>query len=115
MGADHPIAWSHAVGRGRAWYTGGGHTAESYAEPLFRAHLLGGVPPAGCKGPRFASVAVAARSRRVTADVRAAGCLRACTGSVRARASGRRRATALRATAGRLAPRPARSPSAACE
>ena len=98
MGADHPIAWSHAVGRGRAWYTGGGHTAESYAEPLFRAHLLGGVLyAAGYTGPRFASVAVAALSRRVTADVRAAGCLRACTGRVRVRVGGRWRATALRA------------------
>jgi cytochrome c len=43
MGADHPIAWCRAVGRGRSWYTGGGHTSESYAEPLFRSHLLGGI------------------------------------------------------------------------
>jgi type 1 glutamine amidotransferase len=43
MGADHPIAWCHAVGRGRSWYTAGGHTSESYAEPLFRSHLLGGI------------------------------------------------------------------------
>ncbi len=40
---DHPIAWCHEVGKGRSWYTGGGHTKESYAEPLFRAHMLGGV------------------------------------------------------------------------
>ncbi|MBT8399891.1 MAG: PQQ-dependent sugar dehydrogenase, partial [Rhodothermia bacterium] len=26
-----------------AWYTGGGHTAESYDEPLYRDHLLGGI------------------------------------------------------------------------
>ena len=43
MGADHPIAWCHELGRGRAWYTAGGHTAASYAEPAFRAHLLAGV------------------------------------------------------------------------
>lgn len=43
MGADHPIAWCHAYDGGRSWYTGGGHTAESYAEPAFRAHLLGGI------------------------------------------------------------------------
>jgi type 1 glutamine amidotransferase len=43
MGADHPIAWCHEVGRGRSWYTAGGHTSESYAEPLFRSHLLGGI------------------------------------------------------------------------
>jgi type 1 glutamine amidotransferase len=40
---DHPIAWYHAYDGGRAWYTAGGHTATSYTEPLFRAHLLGGI------------------------------------------------------------------------
>ena len=43
MGADHPIAWCHRVGGGSAWYTAGGHTSSAFAEPLFRAHLLGGV------------------------------------------------------------------------
>jgi type 1 glutamine amidotransferase len=43
MGGDHPIAWYHTYDGGRAWYTGGGHTHESYAEPAFRAHLLGGI------------------------------------------------------------------------
>jgi len=42
-GFDHPIAWSHYYDGGRAWYTAGGHTPESYAEPLFQAHLLGGI------------------------------------------------------------------------
>jgi type 1 glutamine amidotransferase len=40
---DHPIAWYHNYDGGRAWYTAGGHTAASYTEPLFRAHLLGGI------------------------------------------------------------------------
>jgi type 1 glutamine amidotransferase len=40
---DHPIAWYHAYLGGRAWYTAGGHTSESYSEPLFLAHLLGGI------------------------------------------------------------------------
>ncbi|GAA2093982.1 ThuA domain-containing protein [Actinomadura alba] len=40
---DHPIAWCHDYAGGRSWYTGGGHTHESYAEPAFRAHLLGGL------------------------------------------------------------------------
>ncbi|MBV9173733.1 MAG: ThuA domain-containing protein [Chloroflexi bacterium] len=40
---DHPIAWYHSYGAGRAWYTAGGHTSESYSEPLFLAHLLGGM------------------------------------------------------------------------
>jgi type 1 glutamine amidotransferase len=43
MGADHPIAWYHAYDGGRAWYTGLGHTTTSYGEPLFLAHLWGGV------------------------------------------------------------------------
>lgn len=40
---DHPICWCHEFDGGRAWYTGGGHTNESYAEPGFRQHLLGGI------------------------------------------------------------------------
>jgi hypothetical protein len=43
MGADHPIAWEHEFDGGRAWYTQGGHTTESYSEPLFVTHLLGGI------------------------------------------------------------------------
>ncbi|MBM4111680.1 MAG: ThuA domain-containing protein [Phycisphaerae bacterium] len=43
MEGDHPTAWCHDVGNGRAWYTGGGHTKASFAEPLFRSHLKGGV------------------------------------------------------------------------
>jgi type 1 glutamine amidotransferase len=42
MGADHPIVWNHATsGGGKAFYTAMGHTSESYADPLFRAHLAG--------------------------------------------------------------------------
>jgi uncharacterized protein len=43
MGADHPIAWYHEYDGGRAWYTALGHTSESYSEPLFLAHLWGGI------------------------------------------------------------------------
>jgi type 1 glutamine amidotransferase len=43
MGSDHPIAWCQTFGGGRSWYTAMGHTAESYAEPLFQLHLLGGI------------------------------------------------------------------------
>jgi cytochrome c len=42
-GFDHPIAWSHNYDGGRAWYTAGGHTPESFGEPLFQAHILGGI------------------------------------------------------------------------
>ncbi|WP_443048465.1 ThuA domain-containing protein [Streptomyces sp. HUAS 31] len=43
MGADHPITWCHRQGQGRSFYTGLGHTVESYADPAFRSLLLGGV------------------------------------------------------------------------
>jgi uncharacterized protein len=43
MGTGHPISWYHAYDGGRAFYTAMGHTRESYAEPLFRAHLAGAV------------------------------------------------------------------------
>jgi type 1 glutamine amidotransferase len=46
MGADHPIAWCQEMDGGRSWYTAMGHTKESYAEPLFRVHLLGGIESA---------------------------------------------------------------------
>jgi type 1 glutamine amidotransferase len=43
MGLRHPMAWCHAYDGGRAWYTALGHTIDSYAEPLFQEHLLGGI------------------------------------------------------------------------
>ncbi|MEV7194685.1 ThuA domain-containing protein [Streptomyces sp. NPDC093510] len=44
MSGDHPIAWcQNDYQGGRSFYTGGGHTKESYAEPAFRSHLLGGI------------------------------------------------------------------------
>ncbi|MER6690275.1 ThuA domain-containing protein [Streptomyces minutiscleroticus] len=43
MDGDHPIAWCQEYEGGRAFYTGGGHTKESYADPAFRQHLLGGI------------------------------------------------------------------------
>ncbi|WP_207434357.1 ThuA domain-containing protein [Sabulibacter ruber] len=42
-GENHPIAWYHAYDGGRAFYTAGGHTDESFREPLFLRHLLGGI------------------------------------------------------------------------
>lgn len=43
MGDNHPHAWYHEFDGGRAFYTGGGHTKESYEEPLFLQHVLGGI------------------------------------------------------------------------
>ncbi len=42
-GENHPIAWYHEFDGGRAWYTGLGHTPESFSEDLFLDHLLGGI------------------------------------------------------------------------
>jgi cytochrome c len=43
MGGDHPVAWCHLVGKGRSWYTAGGHPAEAFDEPAFQRHLVGGI------------------------------------------------------------------------
>ncbi|MBE1582648.1 ThuA domain-containing protein [Nonomuraea angiospora] len=40
---DHPITWCHPQSSGRSFYTGLGHTQESYADPNFRTLLLGGI------------------------------------------------------------------------
>ncbi|MFS4456708.1 ThuA domain-containing protein [Maribacter sp. 2304DJ31-5] len=42
-GDFHPIAWYHEFDGGRAFYTGGGHTNESYSEELFLRHMFGGI------------------------------------------------------------------------
>ena len=42
-GDFHPIAWYQAFDGGKMFYTGLGHTKESYQEPAFRQHLLGGI------------------------------------------------------------------------
>lgn len=43
MGADHPVAWCSTSGAGRTWYTALGHESEAYTDPLFLAHLGGGL------------------------------------------------------------------------
>ncbi|MGV3505334.1 MAG: ThuA domain-containing protein [Adhaeribacter sp.] len=42
-GAKHPIIWYHDFDGGRAFYTGLGHTNESYSDPVFLGHVLGGI------------------------------------------------------------------------
>lgn len=42
-GDNHPIAWYQEFDGGRVFYTGGGHTQESYDEPDFQKHLVGGI------------------------------------------------------------------------
>lgn len=51
MAGDHPLTWCHAQGQGRSFYTGLGHTAESYADPAFRTLLLGAVRYAAGQAP----------------------------------------------------------------
>ncbi|MEM7787427.1 MAG: ThuA domain-containing protein [Bacteroidota bacterium] len=60
MGDDHPIAWSHTMGQGRAFYTALGHTPASYTEAAFRDHLGGGV----CWAARLACPWAPLRRRR---------------------------------------------------
>ena len=58
LGTDHPISWCQFYDGGRSWYTALGHTRESYSEPLFLEHLLGGIrfaagfPDADCRPTR---------------------------------------------------------------
>jgi type 1 glutamine amidotransferase len=119
MGADHPIAWQHEFEGGRAWYTQGGHTDESYSEPLFLGHLLGGIQwalarPAAAEGPkapaavapRFTSITTKRDGRRVAVRVLAERCPK-CTARlvVRGRSSALRRVRgALTATTAALPP-----------
>jgi cytochrome c len=42
-GANHPIAWYHEFEGGRSFYTGLGHTKESYKDSLFLDHVLQGI------------------------------------------------------------------------
>ncbi len=42
-GENHPIAWYQEFDGGRSWYTGRGHTRESYDNEDFLDHLLGGI------------------------------------------------------------------------
>lgn len=43
MGDFHPIAWYHEYDGGRAFYTGLGHIAAVYSDPIFLDHLYGGI------------------------------------------------------------------------
>jgi type 1 glutamine amidotransferase len=50
MGELHPIAWAQDYDGGRSFYTAGGHTIESFSEPLFRDHLARGIVWAAGRG-----------------------------------------------------------------
>lgn len=61
MGADHPVAWAHCVGKGRIFYTAFGHRAEAFSEPETRKMLEGALAWAlrqegeGCDAPATAA------------------------------------------------------------
>jgi hypothetical protein len=96
MGADHPIAWSHDFQGGRAWYTAGGHTDESYSEPLFRRHLLEGIRyAAGLTPPRIVDVTSTVRARRLLVSVRYRSCY-PCAGRLEVLVRGRRSTAPVR-------------------
>ena len=40
---QHPMAWFHEFDGGRAFYTGMGHTDETFQDSVFLQHLLGGI------------------------------------------------------------------------
>ncbi len=42
-GGDYPQSWYRDYGKGRVFYTSLGHKPESWANPVFRAHLIGGI------------------------------------------------------------------------
>ena len=57
MGADHPMVWTHCVGKGPVFYSAIGHSAETYSEPNHLrllenaiAWALGLSGPTGCAG-----------------------------------------------------------------
>ncbi len=43
MGAFHPVSWYQSYDGGRAFYTGLGHMAATYRDPVFLHHLYGGI------------------------------------------------------------------------
>ena len=42
-GGDYPQAWSRSYGKGRSFYTSLGHRDDIWSDPVFRAHILGGI------------------------------------------------------------------------
>ncbi len=42
-GNNHPMAWYHTYDGGKVFYTELGHTIESYSDPLYLQHILGGI------------------------------------------------------------------------
>jgi cytochrome c len=68
MGFDHPNTWCQDYDGGRSWYTGLGHTKESYVEPEFLHLLLGGIQTAAGAVPADCSASLDKSFEKVTLD-----------------------------------------------
>ncbi|HEU5473672.1 MAG TPA: ThuA domain-containing protein [Actinophytocola sp.] len=68
MGFDHPITWCHDFDGGRSWYTGLGHTRESFTEPNFLHLLLGGIQTAAGVVPADCAASLDTSFDKVTLD-----------------------------------------------
>ncbi|WP_433209754.1 ThuA domain-containing protein [Dactylosporangium sp. CS-047395] len=75
---DHPITWCKTIDAGRSFYTGFGHTEESYTDPSFTALLLGAIRytakrvDADCSVPTGSSSVVQGESYASTGGVQIA-------------------------------------------
>ena len=60
-GEDHPIAWTNEIEGSKMFYTGLGHTDESFSDETFLKHILGGIQSVMSDGskPDYASGNVA--------------------------------------------------------
>ncbi|MGJ6963855.1 ThuA domain-containing protein [Streptosporangium sp. G11] len=68
QGIDHPISWCQDYNGGRSWYTGLGHTKESFAEPNFLKMLLGGIKTAAGVEKADCSASQSGSFEKVTLD-----------------------------------------------
>ncbi|MEV8513509.1 ThuA domain-containing protein [Dactylosporangium sp. NPDC051484] len=68
MGADHPFAWCRDYDGGRSWYTGAGHTQESFSDPQFLSHLLGGIQTAAGAVPSDCSASLTSSFEKIKLD-----------------------------------------------
>ncbi len=68
-GPFHPVSWCRDYQGGRSFYTGMGHTADSYAEEGFRKHLTGALSWATgiVRGDCQATIAANYKTERLTA------------------------------------------------
>ncbi|MEU8381829.1 ThuA domain-containing protein, partial [Streptosporangium sp. NPDC048865] len=68
QGIDHPISWCQDYDGGRSWYTGLGHTKESFAEANFLKMLLGGIKTAAGAEKADCSASQSGSFEKVTLD-----------------------------------------------